>query len=869
MKTPTPRRRTEPDADTTVLGLTPFERPDARLTLALLRAGAMAVLDLGRDEAGARAALDRVAREARRGFGVRIPSELALESVPLPSGVELCVIEEDDAASGGARLAARVAALGARTVLVQATSVEAARGAVAAGAAGIIAKGSECGGRVGEETTFVLLQRLVTLGVPVWAQGGIGLHTAAACIAGGAAGVVLDGQLALVRESSVPAAVQAAVRSMDGSETALLHGHRVFSRPGTAAASTGASLDEASLRARLGASDLDHDLVPVGQDAAFARGLAERFGTAGGVVHALRTAIADHLAAARATEPLHANSPLAAEHGVRWPIAQGPMTRVSDRASFADAVSQAGALPFLALSLMRGDEIRALLEETRARLGERPFGVGILGFVPEDVRDEQLAVLRELRPAVAIIAGGRPSRARPLEEQGTLTYLHVPSPGLLELFLRDGARSFVFEGRECGGHVGPRTSFVLWEMQIERLLAHPEPTELRVLFAGGIHDARSAAMVAAMAAPLAARGAKIGVLMGTAYLFTEEAVQSGAIEPGFQEAALRCQSTVLLETAPGHATRCVDSDYVRAFQSEKVRLEGEGRGPEDVWAELEQLNLGRLRIAAKGLRREGDMLVRVDGATQAREGMFMIGQLAALRGEKLTMAELHRDVCEGAGALLRALEEAPLEESVVPAPIDVAIVGIACIFPDAPDRHAYWANIASGKASITEVPKERWDTAVYYDKSSTNGEKSPSKWGGFLPTVPFDPLTFGIPPKSLAAIEPVQLLCLQVAKQALEDAGYGERAFDRERCSVVFGAEAGTELSSAYGFRALWPRYAGPIPPELDASLPRLTEDSFPGVLANVIAAAQHHVAAALGQLLHRQVDRGQRGGAEIGRAHV
>ncbi|MEJ7728143.1 MAG: beta-ketoacyl synthase N-terminal-like domain-containing protein, partial [Polyangiaceae bacterium] len=836
MKTPIPRRRTEPEADTTVIGLTPFERPDPRLALALLRAGAMAVLDLGRDAAVARAALDRVAREARRGFGVRIPSELALESVPLPSAVELCVLEEEDAAAGGARLAARVAALGARTVLVQATSVEAARGALDAGAAGIIAKGSECGGRVGEETTFVLLQRLVALGAPVWAQGGIGLHSAAACLAGGAAGVVLDGQLALVRESSVPAAVQAAVRSMDGSETALLHGHRVFSRPGTAAASTGASLDEASLRARLGASDLDHDLVPVGQDAAFARGLAERFGTAGGVVHALRTAIADHLAAARATEPLRADSPLAAEHGVRWPIAQGPMTRVSDRASFADAVSQAGALPFLALSLMRGDEIRALLEETRARLGERPFGVGILGFVPEEVRDEQLAVLRELRPAVAIIAGGRPSRARPLEEQGTLTYLHVPSPGLLELFLRDGARSFVFEGRECGGHVGPRTSFVLWEMQIDRLLAHAEPTELRVLFAGGIHDARSAAMVAAMAAPLAARGAKIGVLMGTAYLFTEEAVQSGAIEPGFQEAALRCQSTVLLETAPGHATRCVDSDYVRAFHREKVRLEGEGRGPEDVWAELEQLNLGRLRIAAKGLRREGDMLVRVDGATQAREGMFMIGQLAALRGEKLTMAELHRDVCEGAGALLRSLEEAPVDDTVAPAPIDVAIVGIACIFPDAPDRHAYWANIATGKASITEVPKERWDTAVYYDKSSTNGEKSPSKWGGFLPTVPFDPLTFGIPPKSLAAIEPVQLLCLQVARQALDDAGYGERAFDRERCSVVFGAEAGTELSSAYGFRALWPRYAGPIPPELDASLPRLTEDSFPGVRANVIA---------------------------------
>ena len=45
----------------------------------------------------------------------------------------------------------------------------------------------------------------------------------------------------------------------------------------------------------------------------------------------------------------------------------------------------------------------------------------------------------------------------------------------LEVFLRDGARRFVFEGRECGGHVGPRTSFVLWETMIEVLREHPSP----------------------------------------------------------------------------------------------------------------------------------------------------------------------------------------------------------------------------------------------------------------------------------------------------------------------------------------------------------------------------------------------------------
>jgi acyl transferase domain-containing protein len=108
--------------------------------------------------------------------------------------------------------------------------------------------------------------------------------------------------------------------------------------------------------------------------------------------------------------------------------------------------------------------------------------------------------------------------------------------------------------------------------------------------------------------------------------------------------------------------------------------------------------------------------------------------------------------------------------------------------------------------------------------------------------VPFDPLAYGIPPRSLEAIEPVQLLSLEVARRALDDAGYASavsphgRPLDRERTAVIFGAEAGTDLSSAYGFRAMFPHYVGALPPELDAALPTLTEDSFPGVLANVIA---------------------------------
>jgi acyl transferase domain-containing protein/NAD(P)H-dependent flavin oxidoreductase YrpB (nitropropane dioxygenase family) len=558
------------------------------------------------------------------------------------------------------------------------------------------------------------------------------------------------------------------------------------------------------------------------------------------LVRGIRDAIADHLELAAAHQPLAPGAPFAAAHGLRYPIAQGPMSRVSDRARFAQAVAQAGGLPFLALTLMSGDEVRELLAQTKQLLGDLPWGVGILGFVPPEIREAQLAVMRDIAPPIALIAGGRPSQAHPLEAQGTATYLHVPSPGLLDLFLRDGARRFVFEGSECGGHVGPRTSFALWETQLARLLEHPAPAELSVLFAGGIHDARSAAMVAAMAAPLAARGARIGVLMGTAYVFTHEAVAAGAIEPGFQHAAIACERTVLLETSPGHATRCADTEFAEAFAREKQRLVAAGVETKQMWAQLEQLNLGRLRIAAKGLRRDGDRIEPVDEATQQRDGMYMIGQVAALRDRACSIAELHHDVSAVGSELVAAVaDRRAAQQASAGRGNDVAIIGVAAIFPGAPDTEAFWANIIANKNAVREVPPERWDVATYYDPAAVGadaGAKTPCKWGGFLDEVPFDPLTYGIPPKSLAAIEPVQLLALEIARRALVDAGYEHRAFDRERTAVIFGAEAGADLSCAYNFRAMFPQFAGPMPEALDRSLPRLSEDSFPGVLSNVIA---------------------------------
>ncbi|CAM5651454.1 hypothetical protein SAVIM338S_06533 [Streptomyces avidinii] len=833
-----------------VVALSPFEEPGPRIVTAAERAGALGLLDLGRDRAAARRAFAELARRLGGGrYGVRVPAGCPVGPGELPAEVDT-VLLADPASLAPELVAGWAAAQGEPRVWAEVTDPARALAAVAAGVEALVAKGHEAGGRVGDATTFVLLQQLLAdpaIGVPVRAFGGIGPHTAAAAVTGGAAGVLVDVQLALTREgeAGLPAEVAAALRAMDGSETRLVDGHRVYARPDL-------PRPEGPVETLLGARDLRTQLLPVGQDGASAARLAARHRTTGGVLQGIRAAVTGHLAAAVRARPLGRGH----EPGQPLPVAQGPMTRVSDQAAFAEAVAVAAGLPYLALAVMEAPDVRRLLAETGERLGDRPWGVGLLGFAPAELRAEQLAAVVEARPPYAIIAGGTPAQAAPLEAAGIRTHLHVPSPGLLERYLADGARRFVFEGLECGGHVGPRASFPLWEEQIEILLSCREPAALDVLFAGGIHDERSAAMAVAAAAPLADRGARIGVLMGTAYLFTEEAVAAGAVLPVFQRAAVECTDTVLLHTAPGHATRCAGTPYVDTFGAARRRLTESGVEPRAMWAELERLNLGRLRIASKGLRRGaaggaggsgspggsgGAGLEQVDEEQQYAEGLFMLGQAATLRSAITTVAALHAQVTEGATEFLRLRAEevgAAPQEARAPGPLDIAVVGMACAYPGAPDLASYWAGILAGNDAVTEVPAERWDPALHFDPDPARaGERTPSRWGGFLGPMPFDALAYGIPPASLTGIEPVQLLALEVSARALADAGYGKgREFDRSRTSVVFGAEAGTELAGAYGLRALYPGYLGALPPELDAQLPRLTEDSFPGVLANVIA---------------------------------
>src|SRR3979409_2025215 len=70
-----------------VIAISPFGRPDARVTAAAVRAGVLGVLDLGRDRDEAVAAPGETARWARGPFGVRVGAGCPLLPSDLPEAV--------------------------------------------------------------------------------------------------------------------------------------------------------------------------------------------------------------------------------------------------------------------------------------------------------------------------------------------------------------------------------------------------------------------------------------------------------------------------------------------------------------------------------------------------------------------------------------------------------------------------------------------------------------------------------------------------------------------------------------------------------------------------------------------------------------
>ncbi|WP_394836994.1 SDR family NAD(P)-dependent oxidoreductase [Pendulispora rubella] len=119
----------------------------------------------------------------------------------------------------------------------------------------------------------------------------------------------------------------------------------------------------------------------------------------------------------------------------------------------------------------------------------------------------------------------------------------------------------------------------------------------------------------------------------------------------------------------------------------------------------------------------------------------------------------------------------------------IAIIGLACRFPGADGPEAFWRLLRDGRDAITDVPADRWDRDAVYDPDPAAPGRASACKGGFLDRIDgFDAEFFDISPREAAHVDPQQRLMLELAWEALEDAGIPPRGLRGSRTGVFVGA---------------------------------------------------------------------------------
>lgn len=138
----------------------------------------------------------------------------------------------------------------------------------------------------------------------------------------------------------------------------------------------------------------------------------------------------------------------------------------------------------------------------------------------------------------------------------------------------------------------------------------------------------------------------------------------------------------------------------------------------------------------------------------------------------------------------------------------IAIVGAGCRLPAGiDDLAAYWAFLRAGCEARREVPRDRWDADAYYDADPSVPGTMVSRYGGFRERIDgFDAGFFGISPREAEEIDPQHRMLLEVAWEALEDAGQPPTELAGTRTGVFVGvmnADYGKLEAHAGDYRAV------------------------------------------------------------------
>jgi 8-amino-7-oxononanoate synthase len=172
----------------------------------------------------------------------------------------------------------------------------------------------------------------------------------------------------------------------------------------------------------------------------------------------------------------------------------------------------------------------------------------------------------------------------------------------------------------------------------------------------------------------------------------------------------------------------------------------------------------------------------------------------------------------------------------------IAIVGMGCRFPGAPNVNQYWQLLCDPHPQFAPIPDSRW----HHDSFRTGDARDPyTAYTGAMAMLPdvemFDSAYYGIPPQRARSMDPQHRLLVDLAREAIQDAGWETSGFEKTETAVFIGmSESGYREISTINIRlrqiAAGEFGAGPTAPgwaDAGSAIRGFHGTALPGLLLN------------------------------------
>ncbi|WP_213451354.1 type I polyketide synthase [Rhizomonospora bruguierae] len=136
----------------------------------------------------------------------------------------------------------------------------------------------------------------------------------------------------------------------------------------------------------------------------------------------------------------------------------------------------------------------------------------------------------------------------------------------------------------------------------------------------------------------------------------------------------------------------------------------------------------------------------------------------------------------------------------------IAVVGMACRYPDATSPRELWENALAGRRAFRRLPDVRMRLADYWDADPKAPDRFYARNAAVIEGYEFDRIAYKVAGSTYRSTDLTHWLALDVAALALADAGFPmAEGLPRERTGVVVGNTLTGEFSRANQLRLRWP----------------------------------------------------------------